>query len=264
MICAVKNENDFIFLDATDDGCIFGMPSTAIQDKQAMIGINEKEYKIVRVPVVAPEKNVLIDSTFMQINENNITGRIKVSMTGYYAATMHSVLNFNHGNDREEYLSSRFSRSSNKLKFRNWKVEETPGHESVTVTADFELSDYAKKLGDEYYVNMNIFKWYEHEEIDYPKRKIPIEYNFLKRSSYVTALTIPAGYTISFMPKSDQFKNDTWGYSMNYTTDQNHVFLSQQFNTDYLMLYPSSFESWNKVLEHLLPNYKQTITFRKK
>lgn len=264
MICAVKLHDEFTFLDATDNACIFGFPSVGIQGKQAMIGINENEFKLVRVPVVPKEKNILKDSTFLELKDNGITGRIKIEMHGYYASDMFDQLTYKNKEEREDYLKNRFNRASNKIKFSNWKTEQTPDHEKVTVTADFELPDYAKKLGDEWFLNMNLFKWYEHQEIDFPKRKMPIEFSFLKSSSYVTVLKIPEGYTSSYIPKTESFKNDVWGFTMNYNTTKDAIYFSQGFDTDQLMLYADQFEPWNKVLEHLFPNYKQTVSLRKK
>ncbi len=46
MICAVKIDNSWIFLDATDPNCIFGMPTSGIQDKEALISIDSAKISI--------------------------------------------------------------------------------------------------------------------------------------------------------------------------------------------------------------------------
>jgi hypothetical protein len=263
MICTIKTGEEYIFLDGTDAGCIFGMPPSSIQGKQAMLSINEKEYKILRVPVMSKGKNVVTDSTFLELTEKGITGIVKIEMKGYYASNMHSILNYKNEEERKDYFKDYFSRASNKIKFSDWNITENAEHSETTITANFELPDYGKKLAGEWYLNMNLFKWYEHQEIDYPKRTLPIQFSFLRHSSYVTAVKIPMGYKLGFMPKSDTFKNDVWGFAMNYSTSKDFVYLTQEFDTDQLMLYPDQFEKWNKVLEQLFPNYKQTISFQK-
>jgi hypothetical protein len=259
----MRSGDDYIFLDGTDEGCIFGVPSSHIQGKQALISISEKEYKIVRVPVVDKGRNILSDSTFIELTDKGIIGKIKIEMAGYYSSQMWSILNFKNENEKEDYFKNRFNRGSNKIKFTNWKINQDPDHSECFVTADFELPDYAKRLGDEWFINMNLFKWYEHEEIDFPRRKMPIEFSFLKHSSYVTDIKIPAGFKVSFTPPSETFKNDVWGFVMKYDTTKDHIDLTQEFNTDQMMLNANQFESWNKVLEHLFPHYKQTVVFSK-
>jgi hypothetical protein len=264
MICAIRSGNDFIFLDGTDNACVFGKPPIGIQGKEALIGINEKEYKVVKVPVVDKMQNVYIDSSFLQLTDKGLVGKLKIYMTGYYATSMRSVMDYKSQEEKDDYYKNRFGRGSNKIKFTNWNAKISDDHNQAWVTADFELKDYAKKIGDEWILNLNLFKWYEHQEIDYPKRKTPIEYSFLKHASYVTALQIPQGFAVSFLPQNETYKNDVWGFGMNYTSQKDNVYLTQEFDTDQLLLQPSQFEQWNKVLEHLFPHYKQTVVLSKK
>ena len=263
MICTIKPESNYVFLDGTDPGCIFGFPPHAIQGKQAMVGIDENEFKLLRVPVIPKEENNYLDSTFIEWNDKELTGRIKVYMTGYPASDMQTTLNFKNEKEGEEYLKQRFTRGSNKIKFSNWKIDQNPDHNEVLVTADFNLPDYARKLSDEIFLNLNLFKWYEHQEIDFPKRKMPIEHSFLNHSTFTTVIKFPSGFKASYVPKSETFKNDVWGFIMQYETKNNAVYLTQEFDTDQLMLYPNQFEAWNKVLQHLFPHYKQTVAFSK-
>ncbi|HEU4471471.1 MAG TPA: transglutaminase-like domain-containing protein [Flavisolibacter sp.] len=263
MICTIRLGDEYIFLDATDNACIFGNPSSGIQGKQAMVSISENEYKIIRVPVLAKEKNSLRDSTFLELTDRGITGQLRVHLTGYYASNLYQMLGYKNEEEREKYFKSVFQRGSNKIRFSNWKVITEPDQDEIWIRADLELNDYAKKLGDEWFLNLNLFKWYEHEEIDYPKRRIPIDFNFLNQRRYFTTLKLPAGTKLSYLPKSNSYKNDVWGYFMDYAAEGNTVSLSQGFDTDQMILYPRQFEAWNKVLEHLFPNYKQTISITK-
>jgi hypothetical protein len=263
MICAIRLGDNYIFLDGTDDGCIFGMPPSGIQGKQAMVGIGEKEYKLIRVPVTPKEQNRYSDSTFLELTENGITGRIKLHLTGYYSSGMYSVLSSTNKEEMEDYFKNRFARASNKIRLFNWKIDLKPDHTEAVITADLELPGYAKKMGDEWFVNLNLFKWYENHEIDYPKRTMPVSFEYLKHSYYFTSLKMPAGFKVSYLPVNETYKNDVWGFVMKYATTNNEVTLTQEFEDNQLMLQPSQFESWNKVLEHLFPHYKQTVVLSK-
>ncbi len=113
-------------------------------------------------------------------------------------------------------------------------------------------------------LNLNLQKLYEHEEIDYPRRKMPVEYDFRFIKKYVTVLTIPEGYTVSYLPKSNSFKNAVWGFTMNYEQKGNTIVLTQEFYNDHLLLTVDQFKAWNEVLEHLFPLYKESISLSKK
>ncbi len=58
---------------------------------------------------------------------------------------------------------------------------------------------------------------------------MPVEYDYRFIKKYVTVLTIPDGYSVSYLPKSKSFKNDVWGFSLNYEQKGNTIILTQNF-----------------------------------
>lgn len=264
MICTIRLGDKYIFLDGTDNNCVFGMPSEMIQGKEALVAINEKEYKILQVPVPSREVNTLVDSTFLELTDKGIKGNIRLSLNGYYAMDMHDLLTYTSGKDREKYFKDRFRRGSNKFRLDNFEIGDQSDMNHLSLTAQFDLQDYARKVADEWYLNLNLFKHYEHEEIDYPKRKSPIEFPFLYIKKYVTILKLPEGYKVSYMPPEKTFKNDIWGFELTYRQTTNELILSQQFENNHLLLTPDKFQAWNKVLENLFPAYKESISLSKK
>jgi hypothetical protein len=177
---------------------------------------------------------------------------------------MHSLLTHTNAKDQEKYFKSRFNRGSNKFRMGKYVVGDQSDFNKLSISAEFDLQDYARKIADEWYLNLNLVKHYEHEEIDYPKRKIPIEFNFLNIQKYVVVLKIPDGYTINSLPAGKNYKNDVWGFEMKYEQHNNLLVLTREFDNDHLLLGPDKFQEWNKVLENLFPAYKETISLSKK
>ena len=66
MICTINLNGKFVFLDGTDPTCVFGLTPSGIQDKEAMVAINEKEYKLLKVPVIEKSKNTIVDTTWLE------------------------------------------------------------------------------------------------------------------------------------------------------------------------------------------------------
>lgn len=263
MICTVKLDGKFIFLDGTDPTCVFGMPSSAIQDKEAMIGINEREYKILKVPVIDKDKNMDVDTTWLEMTPDGIKGRIKKDLSGYLSMTMYGKLMYWNKRNLKDDMKDEFERGSNKFKLDTFQVYKNSTTDKISVTAGFSLPDYAKKIGNEYYLNLNLFKFFEHEEIDYPRRKMPIEYNFKYIKKYVTLMKIPDGYKLSYLPQGNSFHNKIWGFDFKYEQKGNWIVLTQVFDNSNLMLTSDQFEDWNKVLENLFPLYKETLSLTK-
>ncbi len=265
MICTVRLNEEFIFLDGTDATCVFGIPSEHIQNKEALVSFDEKSYKILQVPCVDKSKNLMVDSTVLELTDKGLKGRINIDMKGYYAMNMRSSLAYINQKESEKFFKQMLSRGSNKFSLTGYDVDKKKDNKNeISLKAYFELPDYGKKLAENWFINMNLIKHYEHEEIDYPKRRIPVEFDFKSIRRYVTVLQLPENYKVEFLPQSKTYKNDTWGFSMQYEQEKNRVVLVQEFENDHLLLAPEKFQEWNKVLENLFPLYKETISLTRK
>ncbi len=263
MICTIRLDGKFIFLDGTDPACVFGMPSSAIQDKEAMVGISEKEYKIVRVPAVDKNSNAIVDTTWLELAPDGLKGKIKEDLRGYPAMDMYNKLMYWDDRHIAEDMKDEFERGSNKFKLDTFQVYRKATTNDLSLTAGFSLPDYAKKIGNEYYLNLNLFKFFLHKEIDYPRRKIPVEHRFKSVKKYVTLLKIPEGYKLGYLPQGKSFRNKVWGFDFKYDQKGNWIILTQEFDNDQLLLTSDQFGAWNKVLENLFPLYKETLSLTK-
>lgn len=264
MICTIRLKDKYIFLDGTDPNCVFGMPTEFIQDKQALVAIDDSNYKILTVPTPPKETNQLTDSTFLELTDQGIQGRIGVDLTGYYAMRLQGTLASMNEKNYQEYMKDRLHRGSNKFHLDSFRVVDLKDKGHVQLRGNFTLQDYAKHIGNEWYLNMNLFKFYVHEEIDYPKRKMPIEYNFLNKRKYVVVLRIPDGYQVSDLPAGKSYHNTVWGFDLRYEQKDGLLILEQEFDNAHLQLRADEFADWNKVLENLFPLYKETISLSKK
>jgi hypothetical protein len=264
MICTIRLKDQYIFLDGTDPNCVFGMPTEFIQDKQALVAIDDSNYKILTVPVPPKETNQLTDSTFLEMTDQGLQGRIGVDLTGYYSMRLQGALAGMNEKNYQEYMKERLHRGSNKFHLDTFRVEDLKNKGHIRLHGDFTLQDYAKHIGNEWYLNMNLFKFYVHEEIDYPKRKMPIEYDFLNKRKYVIVLHIPPGYQVSYLPAGKSFHNAVWGFDCSYEQKGDLLILTQEFDNDHLQLRNDQFADWNKVLENLYPLYKESISLSKK
>lgn len=263
MICTINLDGKFVFLDGTDPTCVFGMPSEFTQDKEAMISVTDKEYKILKVPAIEKNCNVLTDTTWLEMGANGIKGRIKQNLQGYFASEMYSHLMYWTRKDMRDHMNGLFSRGSNKFKLDTFAVDRKTTTDQISLAGTFSLPDYAKKLGNEYYLNLNLFKFFANDRIDYPKRTTPVESDFKNVRKYVTILKLPDGYKLTYLPASKEFRNDVWGFNLKYEQKSNEVVMTQEFEENNLLLTADKFEAWNKVLDNLLPLYKETLSLEK-
>ncbi len=263
MICALELDGKFVFMDATDSYIPFETPASHIQGKEAFIVKSPTDFKIVNVPVADPGYSVVNDSTFLRIEDKMLKGKIKIHTTGYETNELLHYLEVRTGKAREEFLQSYCNRGNNKIVVRNVDVLVDTSQHTAMISADFELPDYAKFLGNEVYLNMNLSKPYTGLEIDYPRRKIPIEYDFKSVMRHVVVLDLSNEYKVSSVPPVKGYRNDTWGVDVKTKQEGSKLLYEREFVNSHLYLYPSAFEQWNKVLENLFPMYKQLVVLSK-
>jgi hypothetical protein len=236
------------------------MPSVGIQDKQAMLAIDDTTYKLIQVPIPAAAVNRLTDTTFLELTDEGLKGRIALDLKGYYSMGFLDMLTFSEEKDQDKRLKAMFHRGSNKFQLDSFHIGDLSDKSDIHLSGQFTLKDYAKHIGNDWYLNMNLFKFYEHEEIDYPKRRMPIEFDFYNQRKYVVVLKIPKGYHISYMPAGKTYHNKVWGFDMSYERKGDALVFSQEFDNDHLLLTSDQFPDWNKVLENLFPLYKESIS----
>jgi hypothetical protein len=265
MISTLELNGEFIFLDGTDPSCVFGTPAGHIQGKEALVGIDKEHYKIIKVPVISHDLNVYADSTFITADEKMIHGDIRIYMKGYYATDLRSRLTYMGSNDKEKYAKELAGRASNKFAADGYQFHtELKDKNTMLFTTKFNLPDYGKNVAGNLFINMNLIRPYEHQEIDYPKRKTPIEFDYKFTKRFVTVLTVPEGYEVDYLPEGKSFEQEGFGFSFKYEKKDKQVVYTQEFTNDNMMLMPAQFSNWNKVLENLFPLYKETVSLTKK
>lgn len=265
MIAALDLDNSWIFLDATDPNCIFGLPSSAIQGKQALIGISKDDYKIVRVPEVSIEKNTVVDSTYITLTDNGIKGHSSVYYNGYWGTDVYDHLMFSDEKETRDYVKYRMGKASNKFIMDDYSINKLNNNDKlINIQAGFEVPDYGKKIADELFINLNLEKLFTSSIIDTAKRKIPVESEYKYVIRQYTILEVPESYSVSYVPKNYSLHNELFGFDIKYSQEGNKIVALQEIHNNYLLLQPKDFSTWNNSLKQLQNQYKEEVVLEKK
>ena len=265
MISAVQIDKEWIFLDATDPNCIFGMPTSGIQGKQALISISPQKYELIKVPVMAAEKNIITDSTFLSISNNTLSGNASVDYVGYFGADVYNSLLYNKGDDERVYARRRMAKGSNKFIMKDYKISfPDPMNKAANIAAGFEIPDYVKSITDEIYINLNLEKLFSSTPIDTAKRKVAIENDYLSTIHQIHDLKIPVGYEADYVPKNIAVSNDVLDFSIEYKKLPGQIIATQKLTIKKLYITPADFPAWNKAVAIISPAYKEQVVLKKK
>jgi hypothetical protein len=265
MIAAVELEKDsFIYLDATSRYTPFGMPSAFIMGKEALIAIDENNYKVRTVPVMGREKSMNIDSTTFTIEGKKITGKGKLVLTGYQKANNTYGLEGRRKEDLDKIMNEFLEKGNNKYKTVDYKISNVNDKDKPLVfDYSFTIEDYITTVGNELYINLVFDKHLMGATIDTAKYSLPRENDYPYTYRSVNSFDIPQGYTLEYLPKDARFDGDLFGYNISYTRTGSKVTVTSTVYVNYLLMTKEKFGEWNTMIKQLSNSYRESLILKK-
>jgi hypothetical protein len=265
MISVANINNEWVFFDGTDPHAKYNMPPSSIQNKQALIAINDKEYKVLRVPVTAADNNQITDTTVISFTADGVKGKENVTYTGYFAEDIYNALLYRDEKETKDFVKSRMGKASNKFILGQYNINKvSPENNVINIAADFDIPGYGKKLGNEYYINLNLEKLFENRLVDTAKRKVAIENEYKFNIKECHMLQIPEGYSVTYQPKDFSFENDLLALKITYRVANGKIISTQEYQNKKLIIETSDFAEWNKAAKAAAQQYKEQIVLEKK
>lgn len=266
MIATAKIDGHHFFLDATDSYVPFGMPTAMIQGKEAMIGIDSLNYEIMPVPVMESGRNVIMDTCWIDLDNEDISGTGSVLLKGYYKSN--SSFEIIEQKDKEQ--------KDNFLKLLGWEEKLNPTIESLTyrkvenndqhltMQYDFRIGEHCKTTKDELFLNLHLDRRLQHESIQIDKRKTDREIEYQFNDFRCAIVNLPANYQIDFMPSNSNFQTDKFGFTIEYEVIGNQIVMKKRIYCNYLFLKGAEFYAWNEMVKKLDVAYRSSIKLLKK
>lgn len=261
MITTAVIENDTIFLDATDSYVPFGMPSAFIQTKEALMGIDEDNFKIVKVPAQKANQSITTITTNMRLEDGIVKVSEKRSLTGYDKVEFVSDYIYKkESKTEEEYLNTTLALGNNKTKYTN--ISKTNFDNKgipLLLEYDLDIDSYTRNIGDKIYINLNIDRSLSNSDVEIKDRKYSkkIDYHFEK--NFTTNFEIPEGYEASYIPDDISFDDPKYGFKISYEAKDNVIIQTKSIYVKTLSIQTDEFENWNHFIKSLLKAYKKSI-----
>jgi hypothetical protein len=206
-----------------------------------------------------------MDTTELELRGENAEGRIAVHRKGYPAWDDAALMRYTSSEDRDKTLRSLTRRGSDRYELSNARfTAEAEAPRSCMVSGSFSLPGFARKAGDELYVNLNLQRDFEDDYADEKSREVPISYEYRQQQRKVVTLKIPAGYKLSYLPPDKADSEDgLWRYKFHYEQRGNSIWLSREITMNTLSVPPEKFPVHNRLVEGLRDAYKESVVLTK-
>jgi transglutaminase-like putative cysteine protease len=261
----IAADGQYYFLDATSDHTAFGLPSSMIQGKEALIALDENRYEVKEVPVISKDRSVMTDSMVIKIENNQLIGNGRSTLSGFAKVFGGYELDRAEKEDVKRYVTKLLGKGSNKFYLDEYTLSNLDDRDKATkINYTFRVADYFQKIGEEMYINLNLNKDYYNTYIDASTRKSPKENEYLHVKYEVIELLIPDGYVVDYLPSDATHDGPIMGYDIAYKTLPGKVLFTKKFYINYLMLQPSDFAAWNEAVKKVSEAYRESIILKKK
>lgn len=264
MIAVYQKGNEYVFLDATDQQTQYGLPSSFIQDKEALLYKGEMAHHIVKVPITDSNKNLIKDSVIFSIENDKIVGNGHLEINGYNRTNTLNQLGDASNKTRFEMIKSLVLKGNNKFNLndyceQNLKERDKP----YEVLYDFDIANYVVKVDRELYINMFFDKYYEKSTLE-KDRQANYDFDYLTKFNSNVECIVPRNYKVTYVPKSFEMENDLVKVNIQYQQKGNSIQLNSIVEIKKLMLEKKDFALWDETVKKLKSNYSDTIVLEQK
>ena len=265
MICSVKTETGLIFLDATDPFLSFSSPSSMIQGKEGLIGINDNQFKLATIPTRKKEENQRVDSIFIALEKDGVKGSVVSHLTGYKKEDLERERFKAEIDHKPGYLRDFYGVGDNNVQLESVSLKglNNPDLDAL-VEFNFFQPGYYKNMGDKIYFNMVLNKSLPGEMVQSDSRNQMIEADYLFENRTITRFTLPDAYQVTSVPPDFERQWSEFGVSSKYRQSGNVVILEQVLYSNFLYIDKPLFQQWNKFIQAAADVNRQIITLSKK
>lgn len=259
----------YVFLDATGKYTPFGMPSAFIQGKEGLLALDATQSKVVPIPAMAPARNGTDDRSVLTLDPagTGLSGTGRVELSGYAKVDQSYAFDGLDQVQEPKYVKALLERGNNKFFVDKYAVQNLAARDQpLRLTYDYRVQDYVQRLDDELYVNLSLERPLAHDRLDSLTRHLPRQGEFAHTDHTRTELVVPRGYEVSYLPPAAQ-AGDAKGplrFRISYERQGDRIIQERELTVDYLLLPPSDFGRWNRVVDKLGAAYREVVILKKK
>lgn len=264
MIAAYLKEDEVIFLDGTDQHVAYPLPSSFIQGKEALIGLNSDEYLLKKVPIVDASQNLQKFDISIKIEEGVLKGSGKAIYNGMSRVAHIRNLSTLNEKRRFESIKRKTSLGNNKYILNSFTEENVEDRDMpYIINYDFDIDNYLVQVNDEIYVNLYLKKMGIIEPFE-KDRTYPYEITNLTIYDYTINLELDNSSSLAFLPENVEINNDVLFFNCEYVEKDNQIQLKYKLEFKQLIIEKESFEMWNESMKKIKNLMKENITIKTK
>lgn len=260
MICAVKYDNQFIYLDGTEKHNALFDYAERIQGRQVMIEDGEN-YKIETVPVTPTIANLKNTELKIELQSEKLIGN---GTTYFNGETKRSILHnyYETENDKKnDFIKQELNENKTSIhsdvKLVNFKREGT-----IEINYLIELKNCITAYNNELYISLETTKPLSNLKVT-NDRLSDLYFGEKIFQTHITHFKIPENYKITNLPSSLSIKDIEYEIDFNFKEDNGYIIYSKKIVFPNAKISKKNFEKWNNTIKQINKFYQEQITLTK-
>ncbi|MHC2994139.1 MAG: DUF3857 domain-containing protein [Candidatus Atribacteria bacterium] len=249
-ICLAKVGEKLVFLDPTAETTSFGDLPGVDQGRKVFV-FYEKEGKIQKTPLFAPEHNKAYISLSIDIHEDEtISGTREINTFGEYDQGQRYWLKYTKPVLIKETLKSAINRLSPGGKLLSYEISDIEDlNHPIEIKMEFEGPKFLTKAGEDRLVPQ--LGGFSASLVSRDKRSYPIDFRTLDEFDVMVKIRLAENLTVKYLPPPI-IKDTPWfTYINKYSFSQGVISFEESLIYKRTLVIPEEYEEYKKICEDL-------------
>ena len=259
MICGLNYQGKTYFLDATETYIGLNEYAERIQGRQVLME-DGAAYKLLRIPSTTYLQNLDVEKRVISISGNDISGSAEHEWKGEEKENILYHLYSIKKDKASEAFTKYLGGGNPDVQISGLETSDLENFDkNVTAKYKFTQKNAVSSFGKELYIDLDFRK--ELKDFTFKKDERNTDYWFDYKSDMQreTVLSLPAGYTISSLPKNLSIKNDNIEVSIAFTEQPGKLVYKKTLIIKNPRLSKKMFDQWNDDINKLQEVYNEQV-----
>jgi len=262
MICAVKIDENFLFLDPTVEYTTIYETNEGIQGKEVMIEDGDN-YIVHQIPYSPHTLNKLKVENSISLNDNKLLVNGNISLSGARKKSFQYFYNYLDSKYKEDLLNYFVTHTDNNFYIN--EIKTTPPDsmtEQFDLVYSMEVSNNVLDLGSEILLTLDFYNEFRDAKID-STRKFDYAFNYRVFTQHDIQFQIPEGMTVLSLPDSMKIVHPKYIFEGGYAIEDNQLLYQKNISLLNNVITTAEIAEWNKSVEQLIKFYNEMVVLQK-
>lgn len=264
MICALKQEDGFLFLDATEKFMNVGDYAERIQGQNVLIEDGDS-YILEHIPSKDFSQNIKKIDLNLTLNEKNeLIGDVQFELKGEVRSEILYYVNHTPGKKQEELYKIILKAGDALSSVQELKITgDSEEDKNLIINGLLTIPNKVSSFDGEYYLYLNPYQYLSSYEFS-DDRKFDYWFDYKENDEINIQFEVPTGFQLESIPDNFKAQDEEYLFDINYEKEANSINYKMRIQIPKATISHSKMETWNKMIKELNEHYNQPIILMKK